>query len=165
MKKLILLFALCCYMMSFGQVSLNGNRLVKDGVSYKSRQYKEIFTNVEAQRYFKKARTNQAVGSVFAYTGGFAIGFFAAKAISEPKEKAIALPFGGQYMVEGDRKYWWTWAGLGAAWAAVSIPFAVKANKNAKRAVEIENNGSTTAFEPYFKLETAGGGVALSYNF
>jgi len=33
-----------------------------------------------------------------------------------------------------------------------------------KKALEIEN-GEPTAFQPYFKLETAGTGMALSYNF
>jgi hypothetical protein len=46
----------------------------------------------------------------------------------------------------------------------VGIPFALAANKNAKKAISIEN-GEPTAFQPYFKLESAGNGLALSYNF
>lgn len=163
MKKLFVLFALSCYLISFGQVTLQGNRLVKDSTSYKLRQYKEVFTNRDAQQYFKKARTNKTVGSIFAYTGGFLMGFSAAKAIAEPKYKEWNTGF-GIVKVEGNRKMWWTYAAAGAGLAAVSIPFALGAKKNADKALEIEN-GAASAFQPYFKFETAGSSVSLSYHF
>ncbi|MCW4451571.1 hypothetical protein OK344_05050 [Kaistella sp. BT6-1-3] len=53
--------------------------------------------------------------------------------------------------------------GIGVVLIGIGIPFAIAANKNAKKALEIENGGAT-AFKPYFRVETAGTGMALSYN-
>ena len=58
----------------------------------------------------------------------------------------------------------WTIIGIGAGLIGIGIPFAIAADKNAKKAIAIEN-GEPTAFQPYFKLESAGNGLALSYNF
>lgn len=163
MKKILLVFATLLFQFSFSQVSIEGNKLVKNGQSYKFRQYEEVFTHSTAENYFKRARMNKTVGTIIAYTGGAMLGFSAARAIAEPKEKAVSTGW-GTYIVEGDRSMWWTYAAVGAGIAAISIPFAIKANKNAEKAVSIEN-GEATAFKPYFKIENAGAGIALSYNF
>ena len=164
MKYFFTLLLTISIVFSSAQVSITGNRLEKDGRSYKFGQYQEVFTNEQAKKYFKRARTNVTVGTIIAGTGGALLGFSVAKALTVPKEVSFPDPFGGYYTVEGDRKMWWGYAGLGAGIALVSIPFAIKASKNSEKAIKLENE-EITASKSYFKLESSGAGLALSYHF
>lgn len=162
MKKILLLSSLICFQTAFSQVTMTGNKLEKDGQTYKMSQYNDVFKNPEAASHFKKARTNSTVGNVFAGIGGGVLGFGLARALSGGETK---VNINGQtQVVKQDKSTAWTAVGIGAGIVAIGIPFAFAANKNAKKALEIENGGAT-AFQPYFKLETAGNGMALSYNF
>lgn len=163
MKKILLLSSLICFQTAFSQVTMTGNKLEKDGQTYKMSQYNDVFKNPEAASHFKKARTNSTVGSIFAYTGGFSLGFGLSAVLFGPK-KQVYGSYGSQYEVKADKSVAWLVTGIGAGLIGIGIPFAIAANKNAKKALEIENGGAT-AFKPYFKLETAGNGMALSYNF
>ena len=99
---------------------------------------------------------------MFAGIGGGVLGFGLARALSGGETK---VNINGQtQVVKQDKSTAWTAVGIGAGIVGIGIPFAIAANKNAKKALEIENGGAT-AFQPYFKLETAGNGMALSYNF
>lgn len=160
MKRIVLICTALMCQTAFGQVSMNGNKLVKDGQVYKMSQYKQVFSNPEAQNHFAKARTNNTVGSVFAYTGGFLIGFGLVPALKGKKQEVR-----NGVVYENQPGKAWTVVGIGAGLAAVSIPFASGAKKNANKALQIENGGTATAFQPYFKIENAGNGIALSYNF
>lgn len=161
MNKILLLVAMICFQTAFSQVSLEQNRLVKDGVKYKFSKYEEVFENKEALESFKKARTNKVVGEIFAYTGGFTLGFGLAQAL-QSKNKTINV--NGQTVKVEKAKGAGTIIGVGVGLIGIGIPFAIATGKNAKKALDIEN-GETTAFQPYFKLESAGNGMALSYNF
>lgn len=163
MKKILLLSGLLFFQSVFSQVKLEGNKLIKDGQSYKISQYREVFSNAEAQTYFKKARTNSTVGSIFAGLGGGVMGFGLARALSGNKA-TVSTPHGTQ-TIKQDNGPAWTAVGIGAGIVGIGIPFAIAANKNAKKAIEIENGETGTAFQPYFRLESAGNGVAFSYNF
>jgi len=81
MKNIIFFAMLFCFQNAFSQVSIEKNKLVKDGVKYKFSKYEEVFQNSEARVYFKKARTNKTAGEVFAYVGGFGLGFGIAQAL------------------------------------------------------------------------------------
>ena len=161
MKKILLLGLLISFQTVFSQVSMEKNKLVKDGVKYKFSKYEEVFQNSEAKDYFKKARTNNTAATIFAYTGGFGLGFGLATLISG-KENTIHAN-GTTYTKEAKKGGWGFLLG-GVGLIGIGIPFALAADKNAKKAIELEN-GATTAFQPYFKLESAGNGLALSYNF
>lgn len=150
-----------CFQSIFSQVSMEKNKLVKDGVKYKFSKYEEVFQNNEAKDYFKKARTNNTVGSIFAYTGGFGLGFGLATLISGKENKISA---NGMTYTKEAKKGGWGFLAAGVGLIGIGIPFAIAADKNAKKAIEIEN-GEPTAFQPYFKLENSGTGLALSYNF
>ena len=56
------------FQMVFSQVSLEKNKLVKDGVQYKLSKYEDVFQNQDAKTYFKKAKTNKMVSEILAYT-------------------------------------------------------------------------------------------------
>ena len=163
MKKLLFLSIIICSQNIFAQVTTEKNKLVKDGQTYKMSQYKEVFKNPEALSYFKKARTNNTVGSIFAGIGGGVMGFGLARALSG--NKATVTTNSGTQTVKQDTGGAWAAVGIGAGIVGIGIPFAIATAKNAKKAIEIENGGSTTGFQPYFKLESAGTGLALSYNF
>ncbi|GGG44767.1 hypothetical protein [Epilithonimonas arachidiradicis] len=161
MKQSILILTVILSQLSFGQVSYQKNKLIKDGVKYKFSKYEDVFTKPDARDYFKKARTNKTVGEIFAYTGGFTLGFGIGRLLAGGNKTAY---------VNGVKQTWkaeskgWGLVAAGAGLIGIGIPFALAADKNAKKAVAIEN-GESTAFRPYFKIESAGNGVAMSYNF
>ncbi|MBW8362401.1 MAG: hypothetical protein K0M56_09485 [Kaistella sp.] len=159
MKKILLFTVLFCAQSVFSQVTMEKNKLVKDGQTYKMSQYNAVFKNPEAVSLFKKARTNATVGQIFAYTGGFAIGFGIIPALSGKKQEVR-----NGIVYENQPSKGWAVVGIGAGLVGIGIPFAIAANKNAEKAMALEN-GEATAFQPYFKLETTGNGLALSYNF
>lgn len=163
MNKFLLFFAIMIAQSAFSQVTMSGNKLVKDGQTYKMSQYQDVFKNPEAVSYLKKARTNSTVGSIFAYTGGFSLGFGLSAVLFGPK-KQVYGSYGSQYETKADKSVAWLVTGIGAGLIGIGIPFAVASNKNAQKALQLEN-GESTAFQPHFKLETAGNGMALSYNF
>ena len=160
MKKILLLSAVISFQTAFSQVSMTGNKLEKDGQTYKMSKYKDVFSNPEAVSHFKKARTNSTVGEIFAYAGGFAIGAGIIPALSGKKQEVR-----NGVVYENQPSRGWTVVGIGAGLVGIGIPFAIAANKNAQKALELENGGPATAFQPYFRLESAGNGMALSYNF
>lgn len=158
--KFVFIALLMCHQ-AFSQVTLSGNRLVKNGETYKFSQYNEVFSKSEAKELFKKARTNSTVGQVFAYSGGFLIGFGIVPALKGKKQEVR-----NGIVYENQPSKGWTIVGIGAGLVGISIPFGIAANKRAKEAIEIENNDiPNTAFQPYFKVESTGTGISLSYNF
>lgn len=162
MKKLLFLSMAFCFKNAYTQVAMSGNKLMKDGQTYKISKYNEVFKNTEALSYFKKARTNNTVGTIFAGVGGGVIGVGLARALSGGK---TTVTINGQpQVIKQDNSTAWTAVGIGAGIVGIGIPFALAAKKNADKAIQLEN-GASTAFQPYFKLETAGNGLALSYNF
>lgn len=54
--------------------------------------------------------------------------------------------------------------GIGAGLVGIGIPFAISAEKNAKRALALEN-GESNVFKPHFKIENSENGIAFSYHF
>ena len=162
MKKLVFFSLTLCCQSIFSQVSMSGNKLMKDGETYKVSQYNEVFKNPEALVYFKKARTNNTVGTIFAGVGGGVMGVGLARALSGGKTTVIIN--GQTQTIKQDNSAGWTAVGIGAGIVGIGIPFALAAKKNADKAIQLEN-GESTAFQPYFRLESAGTALALSYNF
>lgn len=161
MKKLLLFTAVLLINFGFSQVSMQGDKLVKDGQTYKMKDYKSVFENEEARAYFEKAKTNSTVSQAFALVGGVAIGVGVTRAIMGPGKR---YDLNGKVIGKNEKpKFTWGLAGIGLGVVGIGIPFALAAKKNADKAIRIENG--ETAFQPYFKLETAGNGLALSYNF
>lgn len=164
MNKILFIGAALLCNTAFGQVSMSGNKLVKNGQTYKAKEYKQVFSNVDAQNYFAKSRTNNTVASVLGFTGGFALGTSIPMMLRKRKESVIVTTPNGPVYAKTDGPYGYGYALIGAGLIGAGIPFAIAAKKNAKKAIDTEN-GETTAFKPYFKVESAGTAVALSYNF
>lgn len=161
MKKILLLGFLISFQSVFSQVSMGKNRLIKDGTKYKLSQYEQVFQNAEARDYFKKVRSNKTAAEICAYTGGFSLGFGLATLISG-KENTIYAN-GTAYKKEA-KKGGLGFLAAGVGLISIGIPFALAADKNIKKAIQLEN-GEAIAFQPYFKVESAGNGLAFSYNF
>ena len=164
MKKILLLGLVFCFQIIFSQVALSGNRLVKDGQSYKFSEYQKVFSNPVANDYFKKGRSNKTAGDVISSIGGFGMGLSLGLIISSPKEQSVAIPGYGSTTVKTDNSARWAVLGVSAGIALASIPFYLGAKKNFDKAIQTEN-GESTAFQPFFKLESAGTNLALSYHF
>jgi hypothetical protein len=77
-------------------------------------------TNPGALKYFKKARTNNAVAAIFGAAGGFLIGYELGYAVGGGKVNGAVL-------------------GAGLALIGVGIPFGIAVKKNTKKAVFLYN--------------------------
>lgn len=163
MKKILLLALALTFQNAFSQVSMSGNKLVKDGQTYKISEYSQVFNNPVASDYMKQGRANKTAGDVISSIGGFGMGLSLGLIISTPKEQTVNTPYGSATATT-DNSTRWAVFGLSAGIALVSIPFYLGAKKNFDKAIQTEN-GESTVFQPYFKLRSAGNGVALSYNF
>lgn len=163
MKKILLFSVLLLTQIVYSQVTLDGNKLSKDGMKYKFSEYEKVFDNAESRAYFKKARTNKTVGNIFGFTGGLAIGGGLSDILFNNKTTVISY---GSFTFERktDHSVAWLVTGIGAGLVAIGIPFTLAANKNAKKAVLVEN-GDEVALRPFFQLEASGNGMALNYNF
>lgn len=159
MKKVVFLSAVFASNLIFSQVSIEKNKLQKDGSLYKFSQYREVFQNKEAQVLFSKARGNKTVADVLAFSGGFALGFGIATEIRKGDRR-----LSDGTVIQTKENSGWGFIGIGAGLIGVGIPFVITANKQAKKAIAIEN-GETQAFQPYFQLTPTGNGLALGYHF
>lgn len=161
MKKLILMSFIMLFQMAFSQVSVTKKgTLLKEGQEYRASEYEKVFQNEKAKQYFKKHRTNESLGMIFGIIGGGGIGFGLAKTLFRGKE-TITTPFGSYEVKKKD--------GLdiiivGVGLVGIAIPFVLSSKKNLHKAINLENETST-AFQPYFKVEGSGNGMAISYNF
>lgn len=162
MKKIFILACISIMQLQFAQVSYEKGKLYEDGQSYRSKDYKQVFQNEEALNYFKKARINNSVGNIFGFAGGGFMGFGLARLLSGNKTTIITN--NGTETIKTDNSNGWALMGIGAGLVGIGIPFALSSKKNADKAIQIEN-GETTTFKPYFKIETSGTALALSYNF
>ncbi len=165
MKKIILLSIALCSQQFFSQVTFNGTKFEKNGTTYRLSKYNEVFKNKDAIDFVKKGKGNKTAGDIFAFTGGFGIGFGLVGALISPNKSTVNTGFMGTYTYKNDKSGYWTIFGVGAGLALISIPFYSGASKNFKKAVVVENGETSTAFKPYFNIESAGSGIAMSYNF
>jgi len=112
--------------------------------------YKAMTPESESLYIMKKAKGNHALAQVMGGLGGFGIG----------------LPLGAQ-IAGGDPN--WIFAGVGAGLIIISIPVSSKANKEAKRAVDLHNaslaTGYQSDFKPEFSIVGNSNGIGLSIQF
>lgn len=163
MNKFLFLGLALSFQSAFSQLSMSGTKLMKDGQSYKISEYNKVFSNPVATDYFKKGRSNKTAGDVISSIGGFGMGLSLGLIISTPKEQKVSTPYGSATATT-DNSARWTVLGVSAGIALASIPFYLGAKKNFDKAIQTEN-GESISFQPYFKLESAGNGLALSYHF
>jgi len=119
-KILLTLILMLCATSLFSQdLEVTKKGLYKDGSLVSPRDWVSVMdTNEEAIKFAKKAKTNKTMADIFAYTGGFLIGW------------PIGTAIGG-----GEPE--WALAGVGAGLAAIAIPFTSGAKKNLEKAVEV----------------------------
>lgn len=139
---------------------------IKGNQKYKSSEYKKVFTNPEALAYMKKSRTNNAVSQVFGVMGGGLVGWGLASAISGKKTVQNGV------VIKEQAKGGWGLVGAGVGLIGIAIPFAIGSSKNLKNAVKAQNNADRNGSEVqnthasnFYKLESGGNGIGLSYNF
>ena len=76
----------------------------------------------DAKRYFRKARFNNVVATIFAFPGGFIVGYPLGLSLSGQKLNTDLLMIGGGLIL-------------------VSVPFNIWRNKNMRRGVDAYNRG------------------------
>jgi hypothetical protein len=76
----------------------------------------------DAKRYFRKARFNNVVATLFAFPGGFIVGYPLGLSLSGQKLNTDLLMIGGGLIL-------------------VSVPFNIWRNKNMRRGVDAYNRG------------------------
>lgn len=158
MKKLLLLLAII-----FGSLLTTNAQVIESTKTfggYKFVQgtnkmtmgelYNAMTPESESFNIMKKAKGNLAIAQVMGALGGFGIG----------------LPLGAQ-IAGGEPN--WIFAGVGAGLIIISIPVSSKANKEAKRAVDLHNasltTGSIEGFKPEFSILGNSQGIGLSMQF
>ncbi len=168
MRKLFTVLTLVLFQFIFSQentstnqlskisLSENGNFFIYDNQAYGLKHYNIIFKNEEAKSILANARANKSIGNVLGFTGGFLMGFGFIMGISGSNDPNIDQD---SYKNAG-----WSVFGVGAGVALLSLPFSLSVKSKLRKAVDIEN-GQKTAFNPYFKFQTTGNGIALSYHF
>ncbi|MBW7914003.1 MAG: hypothetical protein H3C54_09990 [Taibaiella sp.] len=106
--------------------------------------------NEEAYKYIQKARAHNAVANIFAFAGGFAIGWSLADIAIKGEVTPGVLIAGG-------------------AATLISIPFSMSAAAHTKMAVEKYNHDllhpETAYRKPQLQLGFTGGGVGLALRF
>jgi hypothetical protein len=110
---------------------------------------KTLAPNEAAYAYAKSAQANNTWATVIGGAGGFMIGW------------TLGTALGG-----GEPN--WTLAGIGAGLVGVSIPFTIKANRQAKKAVDTFNGsvGSHSFIDrTVMDLRVGGNGIGLMFSF
>lgn len=105
--------------------------------------------NEQAYDLIKSAKRNSAVGNSLMYIGA----------------AMIIIPL-GEVIKAGSFKYYGAFAGIGAGMIGISLPFLIKANKKAERAVELYNSGLSGNIynndKPQIYFGSTGTGIGLS---
>lgn len=164
MTKASFISALFCSSMAFSQVTIADNYLVKDGKTYSISEYKQVFSNAQAQQFMAKSRTNRTVAGILGFAGGFSLGASIPMMLRKKEQSIIRGPYGDTVITTGG-PYGYGYALVGLGLIAAGIPFEIAGKRNREKAIATENGQSSANSKPYFKLENAGNGLAFSYNF
>ena len=160
MKKLLILAALtiCLQAVSYSQsnaesLSLNtgffGWQFRHNGKKISLAEASDLVSvNDQAAGYLRSARSNYTMSQIVGTIGGFMVGY------------PIGTSMGGG-------KPNWALAGVGAGLIAVSVPFSIAANKNARNAVAAYNEGTNATCwkKAHFRLGFTGNGLGVSMHF
>jgi hypothetical protein len=160
MKKLLILTALtfCLQAVSHSQTNSEPLTLKNNFFGWQFRHRGEklslaeasdlMSVNEQATAYMRSARSNYTMAQIVSGVGGFMVGY------------PVGTSMGGG-------KPNWALAGVGAGLIAVSVPFSIKANKQAKNAVAAYNEAATTTTsrKPVFRLGFSGNGLGMNLHF
>ena len=103
--------------------------------------------NPAAFREMNRAKTNYDVGSVFAFAGGFLVGWSI-----------------GSLITTGEVD--WRVAGAGAGFIGISVPFSIGQSKHTKKAVKIYNEGvKSSTSSIHFKINCNNNKIGIVANF
>lgn len=107
-----------------------------------------LLANDQSAAYMRSARSNNTMSQIVGSIGGFMVGY------------PVGTSMGGG-------KPNWALAGVGAGLIAVSVPFSIAANKNARNAVAAFNEPAqaTSWKKPAFRLGFTGSGMGVSMHF
>lgn len=165
MKKLtLLLIGIIFSQCISAQVTFENGVFLKDGKTYRINEYKDVLENDEAEKLFKKAKSQGTLATIVGGVGGGLLGG-GLGILLFPQKRETINQYGQRVVEKQNSSDGWIFMGIGAGIIGAAIPIANSANKKAKKAIKIENGETSSAFKPHFKLESRGASLALSYNF
>ena len=132
---------------------------------YKLSQADQVFKNPAALEHIKKGKNNGTAALVFASVGGFSLGWGIGQALFNQEKAQVTMTSSGVVYSETKKKKGWGFIISGIVLVGVGFPFQSAANKNFKKAVNIENGESLTTFKPYFDVSSTENGLSFNYNF
>ncbi|NVK85826.1 MAG: hypothetical protein HWE21_15985 [Cytophagia bacterium] len=153
--KTVFTFLFCLTLAHFAsaqekpQLELQKGRIENSGNTISLKQAHDLMTNYpDAQAYMKKARTNSTMAQIFAFSGGYLIGY----------------PI-GQSIAGGEAN--WTLAGIGVGVALIAIPFVSAFKENATLAINLYNESDYKALNNnvQLKIGVLESGVGLRVSF
>jgi hypothetical protein len=174
MKQLLLVLFVSLFSIgSFAQISdslklgkTNRAFFIRGNQTYKYSEYKKVFTNADALKYAKKARSNSTIGQIFGFTGGALMGAGFIKALQKDETVYFNYGYGGSIPYTYKRNQGgWALVGIGAGVAIIGITINSTSKKKLKKAIEIENGTYNDTSKAYYKVGFTDNGVLLSYNF
>jgi hypothetical protein len=130
-------------------ISIVENHYEINGKPYKPNQLLTVLkSNPNAYNEMKKANANSAGAFIFAYTGGFMIGYPLGQALAGAKPN-------------------WALAGIGAGLVLIAIPFSTTSRTHAANAISIYNSGLKASRSSVIKISfcLTYDGVGLVYRF
>jgi len=156
MKQLILTVSLSFFAILYSNAQQIEMKKVFGGYTFskggKRINMKKLATtmqdNKQAYTLIKSARSKNTLAMVLGGIGGFAAGYSLSSSLRGEKVN-------------------WTLLGVGAGALGIGFPISISANKKAKQAVELYNEGldKTSYFKPKFKIITNQKGIGLVMAF
>ena len=132
---------------------------------YKISQANQVFKNPTALEHITKGKNNRTAALVFSGVGGFSLGWGIGQALFNQDKGQITMTPNGTVTSTKKQNKGWGFIISGLVLAGVGFPFQSAANKNFKKAVNIENGESLTSFKPYIDISSTENGLSLNYNF
>ncbi|ASW75163.1 hypothetical protein CJF12_13305 [Chryseobacterium piperi] len=165
---LLSLISLSSYAQASDSIQLgttNKTLFIKGNQTFKYSEYKKVFSNPDALKYAKKARSKSTLGNIFGFTGGALMGAGLVKALQKDKTIYTNLGDGRAASMTYKNNYGgWALVGIGAGVTIVGIVINSGTKKQLKKAIDLENSSETKDLT-YYKVGFIGNGAYLSYNF
>lgn len=153
--KTVFTFLLCLALAHFAtaqekpHLELQKGRIKNSANTLSLKQAQDLMVNYpDAYQYMKKARANNTMAQIFAFTGGYLIGY------------PIGQSIGG-----GEAN--WTLAGVGVGVLLVAIPFGSAFKQNATLAINLYNESDYKALNNNVQLRIGvlESGIGLRVSF
>ena len=135
---------------------------IKNGETFKLREYKQVFENPLAQKKIRKARANKSFGTIISVIGGFGIGYGAGMFVGNLSNGNPDNPW-DKINAKSNREVGLIYMAMGLGVTATSIPLWIGYKKNIDKALDLENDTATYSNTLNFNINENGFGLAYKF--